>query len=234
MMNTVSTRFSAVLFDMDGVVIQSKPVIENAWRKVAKSHGREISDQEMHELVHGRPGSYTVDALFPGLSAAEKQKVRSLVDSIEERSPCASIGGVEDLIKGLISHGVVFGLVTSGWPARIEFVLQSLGLTERFSVVVSRDDVRRGKPDPEPYLLAASRLGLPASKAIVCEDSVSGVQAAVSAGAYCVGIGSDELVKSGARTVIRDFSGISLQPTSPGEVSLVFSTGHRMLLECAR
>jgi sugar-phosphatase len=219
---------------MDGVVIHSKPVIENAWRKAALAHGRHISDEEMHELVHGRPGSYTVDALFPHLSAPEKQKIRGLVDSIEERSTCASIAGVEDFIKALISHGVVFGLVTSGWPARIEFVLQSLGLADRFSVIVSRDDVRRGKPDPEPYLLAASRLGIPASRTIVYEDSSSGVQAATKAGAYCVGIGGDNLVLSGARTAIPDFSGISLQATVPGEVSMVFSTGHKLLIECQR
>ena len=233
-MNTVSSQFSAVLFDMDGVVINSKSAIENAWRTAAVNHGRHINDQEMHELVHGRPGSYTVDALFPHLSAAEKQKVRNLVDRIEERAPYTSIAGVESFIKGLISHGVVFGLVTSGWPAKIDYALERLGLTGKFSVIVSRDDVSRGKPDPEPYLLAASRLGLPASQAIVYEDSISGIQAARKAGAYCVGIGADELVESGANTVIRDFEGISLQPTPEGELSMTFSTGHNMRINRAR
>ncbi|MET0406703.1 MAG: HAD family phosphatase [Cystobacter sp.] len=233
-MSTASSPFAAVLFDMDGVLIESKQGIENAWRKAALLHGRQISDEEMNELVHGRPGSFTVDALFPHLTAPQKQEVRRLVDSIQESDPCESIVGVEAFIQELIAHGITFGLVTSGWPTRIEFVLQNLGLAGKFSVIVSRDDVRQGKPNPEPYLTAAARLGLPASRTIVYEDSASGVQAAAKAGAYCVGIGGEELLDVGARTAIRDFSGISLQRTSPGEVSMIFSSGHKMLVECAR
>ncbi|MDC0707130.1 HAD family phosphatase [Stigmatella sp. ncwal1] len=232
-MSAARSRFSAVLFDMDGVLIHSKPVVEHSWRKVALSHGRHISDQEMHELVHGRPGSYTVNALFPNASAEEKQEIRNRVESIEERTPCASIAGVEKHIQSLAEYRIRFGLVTSGWQVRIEFVLQSLGLAGRFAVIVNRDDVSRGKPDPEPYLLAASRLGLPASETIVYEDSLSGVRSAAGAGAYCVGIGGEELLESGARTAVPDFTGITFQPRSPGEVAMRFPAGHELLMACS-
>jgi HAD superfamily hydrolase (TIGR01509 family) len=233
-MGAASSRFSAVLFDMDGVLVHSRPVVENTWRKVALGYGRHISDQEMHELVHGRPGSYTVDALFPNASAEEKQKIRRMAERIEERSPCAAVAGVEKLIQSLAGYRIRFGLVTSGWQGRIEFVLQSLGLAGRFEVIVSRDDVRRGKPDPEPYLLAASRMGLPASGTIVYEDSLSGVQAAAGAGAYCVGIGGEELLEAGARTAVQDFTGITFQPRSPGEVVKRFPAGPELRMACSR
>ncbi|WP_075006594.1 HAD family hydrolase [Stigmatella aurantiaca] len=233
-MSAASTRFSAVLFDMDGVLVHSKPVVEKSWRTVAESLGRPISDPEMHELVHGRPGSYTVNALFPNASAEEQRQIHRRVEVLEERSPCAAIAGVEKLIQSLVEYRIRFGLVTSGWQGRIEFVLQSLGLAGRFEVIVSRDDVSRGKPDPEPYLLAASRLGLPASETIVYEDSLSGVRAAAGAGAYCVGIGGEELLASGARTTVQDFTGITFQPRSPGEVVKRFPSGPELRMACSR
>jgi sugar-phosphatase len=218
-------KFLAILFDMDGVLINSRPVIENAWREVAMSYGRSISDEEMHQHVHGRSGQYTVDMLFADFSNSEKTAIRNRVDNVEERSDCSSIPGVEHFIGDLIASGIVFGLVTSGWPARINYVLQRLGLDGRFSVIISRDDVNQGKPHPDPYLIAASRLGVPASQTVVFEDSTSGVQAATQAGSYCVGIGDDNLINFGANIVIADFIQIKLQPDEEG-ISISMSAGH--------
>jgi beta-phosphoglucomutase-like phosphatase (HAD superfamily) len=100
--------------------------------------------------------------------------------------------------------------VTSGEPWKVEAMSGQLGLAGSFGVVVTAADIRRGKPDPECYALAADRLGVPPNRCVVFEDSVSGVQAAVAAGALCVGVQpswrlAQRLVECGAWHVIPDF-----------------------------
>ncbi|WP_437609811.1 HAD family phosphatase [Sorangium sp. So ce834] len=202
-------QFSAVLFDMDGVLLQSRQVIERAWTSVARAYGITLTEACIQAHIHGRPGSYTLDALFGRVSEAERQAIKQRVDAEEETAPCALVPGVAELLDALRHARVPLALVTSSWPARIGYVLRQHDLRSAFATVISRDDVALGKPHPDSYLLAARRLEVPIAECLVFEDSESGVKAAVQSGALCVGIGGDPtLLRHGARAIYQDFRGL--------------------------
>ncbi|MCD4483002.1 HAD family phosphatase [Chromobacterium vaccinii] len=198
--------FSAVCFDMDGVLIQSRSVIEDAWMSVARLYGITVTDDDIRDHIHGRAGQYTLDTLFASYPVEERVLIKKKVDSFEETAPCALLPGVADMIHQLKSAHIPLALVTSSWQERIRFVMQLHGLHGMFDTIISREDVGQGKPSPECYQLAASRLQRPAKECLVFEDSVSGVRAALQSGARCVGIGREEsLIQAGADARYEDF-----------------------------
>lgn len=212
-------RFTAVCFDMDGVLIQSREVIEFAWTSVAREYGVEISQDFIHEHIHGRPGEYTLEALFPSFDQPTRRIIKQQVDAAEEVAVCSLVPGVAKLISRLRERSIPLALVTSSWPARIANVLNCHGLETAFECIVSREDVSSGKPAPECYQLAARKLNNPINECLVFEDSVSGVQSAVGGGAICLGIGNDiSLRDDGAKAVYSDFDALptteSSAPTS--------------------
>lgn len=199
-------EFSAVLFDMDGVLIRSREAIASAWGSVAREQGVALDADCLRDHVHGRPGGYTLDYLFGHLPPERRRALKQQVDTLEERADCPLLPGVADFLRQLRRLDVPLALVTSSWPARIEHVLRQHDLQTAFRTLVSRDDVAHGKPAPDGYRLAAARLGLPAARCLVFEDSLSGVQAACAAGAACVAIGDEAgLLDAGARWSARDF-----------------------------
>lgn len=203
--------FTAVCFDMDGVLIQSREVIERAWTTVARQYGVSVDQAFIDEHIHGRPGGYTLKALFAEFDEAQRVAIKREVDSIEQVSNCALVPGVATLISRLREHAVPLALVTSSWRARVEHVLQQHDLTSAFDSIICRDDVHRGKPAPDPYRLAAAHLGRQSDECLVFEDSVSGVQSAVSSGALCIGIGDDPtLTAHGAAGTYADFTQLAL------------------------
>ncbi|MFG2904552.1 HAD family hydrolase [Kitasatospora sp. NPDC048286] len=204
------TRYEveAVVFDMDGVLIDSRPVIEEAWRSAARRHGRVLTDPELEEYVHGRTGDQTVRLIFPDHSDADRKAIWAEVDTVEEEAPYPVIPGADGLATRLRRAGVPVGLATSSWPRKIENALGGLGLLDVFRVRVTRDDVERGKPHPDPYLAACRGLGIRPQRTLVFEDSVSGVRSAVDAGAVCVGIGGPALVEAGAVVAVPDFTAL--------------------------
>ena len=95
-------------------------------------------------------------------------------------------------------------------------------------MIVERNDVARGKPFPDPYLLSAKRLMLSPSETLVFEDSISGITSAVKAGAYCVAIGDTELIQYGAQTTIADFSKVKI--LSDGDYAILLDDEYKLLL----
>jgi HAD superfamily hydrolase (TIGR01509 family) len=203
-------RAGAIAFDMDGVLIDSAPVIENAWRTVARRHGRTLTDDDIRRYVHGRPGRYTVESLFPGHSPMFKERIGRRVDELEERSQCDPIPGVVPLIRHLRACRVPLALVTSSWPARIGFVLDMLGLAGSFAAVIDRTMTPNGKPHPDPYLAASAALDVPTGDLLVFEDSRSGIDSATAAGAQCVAIGDSAAPLPPAIATVYDFMGLGI------------------------
>lgn len=109
--------------------------------------------------------------------------------------------------------------------------MEMLQITPCISVIVERDDVVRGKPYPDPYLLAAERLHLAPSRTLVFEDSRSGVTSAVTAGAMCVGIGTDSLKECGAALAITDFRNVKIIPQTDEKVVIVFTPEYQIEME---
>lgn len=218
-------KISAVLFDMDGVLIDSNAVIERAWREAAQMFGKVISDEDMIKHIHGQPGPHTIKALFSDLPIKDQKKVQDHIIYVENTAIYDPIPGVAKLIRSLYNAGVRVGIVTSGWRAKIDLVMAMLDVKDCISVIVERDDVKRGKPYPDPYLLAIERLAIKACQAIVFEDSKSGVKSAVAAGAYCVGIGGEELINCGAKLAIADFLDVKVLAAASREAEIAFCNG---------
>jgi sugar-phosphatase len=205
-----------VVFDMDGVLVDTRSLIETAWRTAAGRFGVTITDEDMSRSVHGQQSSHTLRALFPSHSAAQREEIWRYAAEIEERSPCDAVPGVVPLIRQLRAADVVLGLVTSNWPARVGHVVRLLGLDGVFAAIVSRTDTTRGKPHPEPYLLAAQRLSLAPETLLVFEDSDSGIQAATGARARCVAVGPGGQHRPAVVDTIADFTGLAVTRADNG------------------
>ncbi|BBR57411.1 MULTISPECIES: HAD family hydrolase [Enterobacteriaceae] len=224
----------AVLFDMDGVLIDSNAVIERAWREAAGLYGKTISDDEMAKHIHGQPGPHTIKALFGDLPLADRQRVQQYIIDAENTADYDPIPGVGKLISALHAAGVPVGIVTSGWRQKIDRVTAMLQVAHCISVIVERDDVARGKPHPDPYLLAARRLAVPAEQTVVFEDSPSGISAAVSAGACCIGIGGKALTEFGTTIAIADFTGVAVAARGEDEVVMSFGAEYALSIATSR
>lgn len=230
-MHNSTTRIAAVLFDMDGVLIDSNSVIERAWREAAEMYGKSISEDEIVKHIHGQPGPHTIQALFSDLPLSDQQKVQTHIIQVENTAEYEPIPGAAQLIHSLNAAGVKVGIVTSGWREKIDRVTAMLNVQHCISVIVERDDATRGKPFPDPYLLAAERFSIPAEKTMVFEDSRSGVTSAVAAGARCIGIGGTELLACGAKLTIPDFTRVEVIMRIDGDVAISFCPGHVLVME---
>lgn len=209
--------FTAVCFDMDGVLIQSREVIESAWTRVARKYGISVDQAFIDEHIHGRPGGHTLQLLFARFDPQQRVAIKGEVDAIEQVADCALVPGVAELITRLKERAVPLALVTSSWRARVEHVLRQHALTAVFDSIICRDDVRRGKPAPDPYRLAAAHLGRQSDECLVFEDSVSGVQSAIGSGALCIGIGDDPtLTAHGALGCHADFTRLPVALSGTG------------------
>jgi HAD superfamily hydrolase (TIGR01509 family) len=216
--------YRAALFDMDGVIVDTADAVVCFWQQIAQRYGIRLSEDEIATDVHGRPARGVLDALFPWLDASERKEVHVLMREYELADSYNAVPGAVELVKTLRRHGFPTALVTSGEPAKVDTVLRQLGLEGTFDAVVTADDVQIGKPDPQCYRLAARRLGVGPEDCVVFEDAVSGVRAAVAAGAACVGIGGPEaeesLMAAGAIAVVPNLLELSPEalpsPRSPG------------------
>ncbi|HEY2586990.1 MAG TPA: HAD family phosphatase [Tepidisphaeraceae bacterium] len=210
----------AVLFDMDGVVIDTRQSVIDFWEAVAAEHRVTLTDDDFDRHIHGVPAAATLRSLFPGLSSEQTAAVMDRSAQYERGLQYTEVAGVTRFLKQLTDAGVKAGLVTSGTRWKVEDVLQQLQLDGRFDVIVTAGDIERGKPDPACYLAAAGKLGAHGAECVVFEDSLAGVRAAKAAGAACVGVqtgGRVKLIKAeGVQGVIPDFTSIegSVEPSA--------------------
>jgi mannitol-1-/sugar-/sorbitol-6-phosphatase len=175
---------AAVLFDLDGVLVESKEATERVWLDWALRNG--IDEDDLWSAMHGVRSVEVVRRLRPDLDAAEES------DAIERRQAedvegLRAIPGAAEALRALREDRVA--VVTSATRALAAARLGAVGI-EVPRVVVYADDVARGKPDPEGYLTAARRLGVEPARALVVEDAPAGIQAGRAAGAATVGVTS--------------------------------------------
>ena len=211
---TMAGMFSAkaILFDMDGVVIDSRQSVVDFWEAVAAEHRVTLTEDDYVRHIHGVPAAATLRSLFPALSSEQTAAVFDRVVQYEHGLRFTEVAGVTRFLKLLKDAGSKTGLVTSGTRQRVEAALEQLQLDGRFDVIITAADIERGKPDPEGYLAAAEKLGALGSECVIFEDSIAGVRAARAAGAACVGVQTGGMVKmiesEGGRCVIPDFTSI--------------------------
>jgi HAD superfamily hydrolase (TIGR01509 family) len=209
--------FKGVIFDMDGVLIDSHPVHRIAWRRFLATVGKSVSDEQLDFILEGRRRDeilrYFLGDLPEGTIAEYGQRKEDFFQ--ENFKDVKLIPGVELFLRELKTAGVKTGIATSASSYRTLRTLQLLNLQNGFAAVITGDDVSAGKPDPAAYRLAADRMNLDADQLLVLEDAPSGVQAAKAAGMRCIGVSSngraDVLRQAGADQVISDFVDLSME-----------------------
>lgn len=208
-----------LLFDMDGVLINNSAAYAAAWRTflaeqvhlaqpeyaAARTFGRR--NEELFPEVFGRPMEAQEIA-----RCAERLEALYLGDYLPRMRETP---GLSAFIAEARRRGHRLALCTSAPRRNVGIVARKLGLEGAFEVILTEADVRRGKPDPQIYLMAAERLGRPAAECVVFEDSFPGIAAARAAGARCVALATSyspaEVAAAGADLVIADFTAPALR-----------------------
>ena len=209
-----------LIFDMDGVIIDSNPFHKIAWRNFLLNKGVPYSDEIFDNVISGRNGPTNIRILM-GQDLPEKivceyvaeidGGFREILRNTEEIGP---IPGLYEFLDAIQNSGFKTAMATSAPKGNIELVLEKLRLRNCFDVIVDGDDVTRGKPDPEVYLTTVEKLGVTKEQCIVFEDSRMGIRSALSAGLPVVGVSSshnkEELLEEGVAMVIDDFKNLTL------------------------
>lgn len=190
-----------VIFDVDGVLVDSYHAHYASWRVVAEADDVAFSQQDF-AATFGRTSRDIIALLWPpGAAVAEidERKEAAYRDIIAADFP--AMPGAAALIDTLSAEGFALAVGSSGPPENVELVLERLGRRERFNVRITGKDVTRGKPDPQVFALAGERLGIEPGRCVVIEDAPAGVAAAHAAGMKCIGLAStgrttDELRKA--------------------------------------
>jgi mannitol-1-/sugar-/sorbitol-6-phosphatase len=180
----LSFRCQAILFDLDGVLVDSAECVERTWRNWANNH--RLDPEHVIALAHGRRTLETVRLVAPGLNA-EAEVAELEAGEAMKTDGIYEIDAARDLIEQLPVGR--WGIVTSGTRTVAEFRLRHTRLPVP-SVMICANEIARGKPDPEGYLVAAARLGYSPADCIVIEDAPSGIAAARAAGMRVVAIAS--------------------------------------------
>jgi HAD superfamily hydrolase (TIGR01509 family) len=184
----------AVVFDLDGLLVDSEPIQFAAWDKFMASYGKRLSDDQKRRMY----GTRLVDSAR--LVARELELPIGAADVAIERDAIffemipgnmVPKPGAHDLLNELHRQRVPTALATSGHANYVDLALASANIPRRFDIEVTGDLVTHGKPHPETFLAAANMIGIDPSEMLVLEDSPQGVQAAVSAGAICFAIPDD-------------------------------------------
>jgi mannitol-1-/sugar-/sorbitol-6-phosphatase len=211
---SAAIRCSALLFDLDGVLIDSTPSVERVWNRWAAEHNLDPRAVVAH--AHGRPSLSTVRRFLPNVDhELENREVERR--EIEDVEGIVVLPGATELLASLPLER--WTIATSCTRRLAEARLHAAGLPIP-QCMVTATDVTRGKPDPQPFLQAAAKLGFPACDCVVCEDVPAGVRAGKAALARVVALRTTfpepELRAAGADFVINSCADISATETAGG------------------
>lgn len=187
----MKTNVDALIFDMDGVIVDSEPLHLAAWQAVLQDYGVSYTPHD-HQNFLGRKDIFMAGEICTRFSLKlPKENLVHLKEStylnlIRERAVARP--GVNTILDAARDRGLPCAVASSATIPTIQLTLSVLNLTHRFCCLTSGDEVEHGKPAPDIFLLAANRLTVSPSQCVVIEDTLNGIRAAKSAGMYCVGI----------------------------------------------
>jgi len=207
----------AVIFDMDGVIVDSNPTHTIALRKFCELHEYHLTDDELKTRVYGRPNKDWIPDIFGDrLTPEQYRKLASAKEALfrELFAPIIKpLAGLIAFLEKLEANHIPKAIASSAPPENIEFTLEKTGVKRFFDIMLAESDVNNGKPDPEIYLMAANALHIPPKQCIVFEDSLAGIEAGKRAGCKVIGVTTTHVCSElvGTDLVIDDFQGLKLQ-----------------------
>jgi beta-phosphoglucomutase family hydrolase len=214
----------ALIFDMDGVIVNSNPVHREAWKRYNLRFGI-VTDEAMLERMYGKHNDDIVRDYFGDhLSAEEiaahgRGKERLYREMMASRLEQSLVPGIRQF---LARHAALpLAVATNAEPANVSFVLDAAGMRESFRIVVDGAMASRPKPAPDIYMRTAELLGFAEADCIVFEDSVAGIQAARGAGMRTVGVLTTHTELPGVDLAVRDFRSKELEPWLRSQTPLV-------------
>lgn len=181
----------AVIFDLDGLMVDSEPLAKQAWRTLLARYGHTL-DQEIINAMFGLRWTdssllvkerFGLPLLASQIAAEEKRIFMALLDG-----NLCPMPGLLDLLRAIDAHGLPRAVATSSGRDCALIALRTVGVADGFSAIVTGDDVVHGKPAPDIYLAAAAELGRHPASCLALEDSPHGVSAAKAAGMRCVAV----------------------------------------------
>ncbi len=181
----------AVIFDMDGVLIDSEPLHFEVDKKLLSKCGLNVDQEFLSQYVGVSNPEMLVDIkkkhdIKYSVDELLDMKLNLVLEALNE-SNLDAIGGIRQLIDDLKANGIMLAIASSSPIEFIEAVINKINLQHHFNFVISGEWVEKGKPDPDIFLKAASLLGVKPDDCVVFEDAEMGVEAAVAAGMKCIG-----------------------------------------------
>ena len=204
-----------IIFDLDGVLVDTVPAHFSAWQRMFNEYGYEFGKREYRRLVDGRPRFDGARAVMTEHSDTEirhaADKKNGYYIEMIERGEFRVFETAVALIRQCQAIGLKLAAASSS--ANVRTVLEKADLIDAFAVVVGGDDVKNGKPNPDIFLAASTDLGLSVDECIVIEDSSSGVEAAKRGGFTCIGLrhGDHAEELSGADIVVSSLAELDLE-----------------------
>jgi len=197
-MNSNISKIKGCIFDLDGVIVDTAKYHFVAWRKLANDLGFDFTEKENEKLKGvSRMDSLNLILSWGGVNFSDKikkdlaaKKNDEYLSYITKMTSEEILPGVVDLLEEVKSLGLKIALGSASKNAVT--ILKQVNLIPYFDTIIDGTSVTHGKPHPEGFLLAASQMGIEPRECIVFEDAAKGVQAALSGGMYCVGIGNEE------------------------------------------
>jgi beta-phosphoglucomutase family hydrolase len=180
----------AVLWDLDGVLVDTGRFHYQAWRQLLSELGRSLSEEEFSRTF-GLRNDLILRDMLGEVSAEEVTRLSERKEALFRQHAAGRVTplpGAIELVRRARDEGRRMALVTSTPRANIDFVLEQVGLAGAFDAIVTAEDVSRGKPDPEGCLLAARRLGVMPERCLVIEDAPGGIEAARRAGMHSLAV----------------------------------------------
>jgi beta-phosphoglucomutase len=222
MLTKTMPEIRALIFDMDGVIIDSNHWHRIAWSEYTRRHGVEMTSamqlrmygKRNDEIIRDFLGSHLADNEIFAHGAAKEALYRELITPHIETS---LVPGIREFLER--HRNLALGVATNAEPPNVDFVLDATGLRPFFRIIVNGHQVTHAKPHPEIYLRVAASLGIPSENCIVFEDSHTGVEAGLAAGMRVVGLTTTHSDLHGVALQIPDFRAPALESWLAGKLA---------------
>lgn len=219
---------AGVIFDLDGVLVDSHPLHRQVWRELLLSAGRKVSETELDFVLEGAKQEEILRHFLGDISPAEMERYRQKKSELfeKEEARLKILRGVRAVLRALDQAAIPKAVATGASRHRALRILHRFRLIDRFAAVITGDDVPRGKEDPAIFLEAARQLQAPPTNLLVIEDSVPGIKTAKSMGMRCVALAKGPRARAvneaGADHVAEDLSGLRVR-----DLQRLFENGRR-------